>query len=82
MNKPISIILEELQSSLAKTIVDTGLSMYLVEPIVKDLYVNVVTVAEQQKQAERKQYEEALAKEAAEQEEKENSETEEIENIN
>ena len=82
MNKPISIILEELQDSLAKTIVDTGLPMYLVEPIVKDLYANVATVAGQQKQAERKQYEETLAKEAVEQEEKENCKTEETEDIN
>lgn len=61
MNKPISIILTEAKQSIAESINSTQLSPVLLEPIIKDLYIEIQQLAAQQYNTEKTEYEKSLS---------------------
>lgn len=62
MDKPLSLRLNELRQTLAQTINSAQLPLYLVEPIVKEIAIEVSSAAQQQADAEKAKYEEESAK--------------------
>ena len=48
MEKPISIILEELKQDIANSINNSQLPLAIIEPVMKDLYNEIVTLAQKQ----------------------------------
>ena len=63
MDKPISIILTEAKQKIAETINNTGLHPMLLEPILKEFYIEVQQAAIQQYNKEKTEYENSLSKE-------------------
>lgn len=63
MNKPISVILEDAKQSIVKTINELQLHPSLLEPIIKELYIEVQQQATIQYQKEKAEYEKSLKKE-------------------
>lgn len=61
MNKPISIILTEAKQSIAESVNSTQLSPVLLEPIIKDLYIEIQQLAAQQYNTEKTEYEKSLS---------------------
>ncbi len=60
MDKPISIILTEAKQEIAKTINNIGLHPMLLEPILKEFYLEVQQAALQQYRNEKTEYEKSL----------------------
>lgn len=60
--KPMSLLRKEFISNMVTLINESGLPLFVVEPILKDLYETVHNEAERLYQAEKTQYE-ALLKE-------------------
>lgn len=66
MNKPISLIREELIENIVGLINESNLPLFVVEPILKDLYLEVKNGAQQQLENDRQQYQSFLAESEAE----------------
>ena len=71
MDKPISIIIEEARNKLADTVNGLGLSPTILEPIIREMYVEIQQLQKQELAYDKKKYEEYLKT-------IENKETEEV----
>ena len=60
MNKPATIIREELIESIVRLINESGLPLFVVEPILKDLYLEVKEGARQQLERDKEQYQSSV----------------------
>lgn len=58
--KPISIIRKELIDTLTFAINDSHLPAFIVEPILKDMYLEIKSVAQKQYENDKAQYERSL----------------------
>lgn len=58
--KPISIVRQELIDTLASAINDSRLPAFIIEPILKDMYLETKSVAQKQYEYEKAQYEHSL----------------------
>lgn len=67
MNKPITVILAETKIKLADVINTSGLPPFMIEPILNVFLQETHIAAERQYEAEKLQYEQAIAKEQKEQ---------------
>lgn len=65
INKPMSIVREELISGIIGVINNSGLPLYFVEPILKELLNEVSEAAQKQINSEKIQYENAIKAQAA-----------------
>lgn len=63
MEKPISIRVQEFKENLVNTINNSGLIPIIVEPIIKDLYEQVVVQKDKQYEQDKLEYEKSLEKE-------------------
>lgn len=63
MNKPANLIVEETKENIVKTINESGLPPFLVEPILKDLYNQISILKQQELEQSKKQYEDSLKQE-------------------
>ena len=63
MNKPANLIVEETKENIVKTINESGLPPFLVEPILKDLYNQINILKQQELEQSKKQYEDSLKQE-------------------
>ena len=60
MEKPISLILRDTKLELAKICNDSQLPVYLLEPILKELYIEVNELTIRQIQEDEKMYKESI----------------------
>lgn len=60
MEKPISLITRETIMSITKTIEESGLPLIVLEPMIKDLYIQIQQAAIQQAKVEEEQYNKSL----------------------
>lgn len=60
MNKPTSIVREEFKNNLVNLINDSGLQMFIIEPILQSVLAEVRAVANAQLEMDKKRYEESL----------------------
>lgn len=60
MEKSIALILGEARQSIAEVINNTGLPPVLLEPIIKEFYIEIQNAAIQQYQKEKQEYENSL----------------------
>ena len=60
MNKPITIVREEVKEKIAEVINTSGLPAFVIEPIINDFLMEVRNVAKQQYEYDKYQYELAL----------------------
>lgn len=63
MNKPANLIVEETKENIVKTINESGLPPFLLEPILKDLYNQVSILKQQELEKNRQEYENSLKQE-------------------
>ena len=63
ISKPISMVLMELKEGLANQINNANLPLCLVEPIVKDLYMEVHNLSEAQTRKDIEEYNKAIENE-------------------
>lgn len=61
MDKPQSVVYEELRSGIAQLINDSGLPAFMVEPIMRDFVMELRDIARNQYETEKSQYESYLA---------------------
>lgn len=66
MDKPVTLIREELVENIVELINESKLPMFVLEPILKDIYLEVKNAARQQLENDREQYQSSLAKSNAE----------------
>ena len=64
INKPMSVAREELIQDITNGINNSGLPLFVVESILKDLLMEVSMVAKLQMETEKAQYEEMLKQQA------------------
>jgi hypothetical protein len=62
MNKPITVVYEDLKQKLANLINDSGLPAFIVESILRDYLNEVRIIVERQYKIDKAQYEESLLK--------------------
>lgn len=62
MNKPADLIVEETKEELTKIINKSGLPPFLIEPIVRDIYNQVIFLKQQELEKSKNNYEESLRK--------------------
>lgn len=77
MNKPASIIREELIGNIVGLINESNLPLFVIEPILKDLYLEVKDGARQQLESDRLEYQSSIAEsesEAVQKDDKKNKE--------
>ena len=60
MNKPITIIREEIKDKIAEVINTSGLPAFIIEPILSDFLIEVRNVAKHQYEYDKQQYELSL----------------------
>lgn len=60
ISKPITMVREELVTSLAFLINDSKLPPFIIEPILKDMYMEVRDIARQQLEMDKRNYAEAV----------------------
>ena len=65
INKPMSMVREELIQTITEGINNSGLPMFVIESILKEILMEVTIVSKQQMEAERAQYEEMLKEQAS-----------------
>ena len=65
MDKPLNILIEEGRINIAQAISNTKLPSYLLEPILKDIYNEIVFIKNEELRKAKKEYEESLKKEIA-----------------
>lgn len=61
MNKPITIVYEELKQDLANLINKSGLPAFVIEPMLQNYLNEIKTIAQKQYLADKEQYNEFLA---------------------
>lgn len=59
-NKPITMIIDETKSTIVNTINNSKLPAFILETIIKDIYMEVNQLAIQQANLEKQKYEEEL----------------------
>ncbi len=64
MNKPVSIIREEFKNDLINLINNSGLQLFIVEPILQEVFLEVRAAAKNQYELDKKRYEESLMAES------------------
>lgn len=69
MNKPLNLRVEEAKEEIVQTINSTGLPPFLVEPIVKDIYNEIVILKQNELQRSRLEYDKGLKEEKNEKDE-------------
>lgn len=74
MNKPVTIIIKETKIELANICNQSGLPSYMLEPILKELYLEAKELAKQQLKQDEEMYKAYLNKEKEETNQKQNSE--------
>lgn len=62
MNKPANLIVEETRENITKVINESGLPPFLIEPIVRDIYNQVIFLKQKELENSKKEYEESLKK--------------------
>ena len=62
MEKPTSLLLHEFKDNIVKTVNESKLPMFVMEPILRDLYISVKNEAERVYLLEKQKYEESLKK--------------------
>ena len=65
INKPMSMVREELIQTITEGINNSGLPLFVIESILKEILMEVTIVSKQQMEAERAQYEEMLKEQAS-----------------
>lgn len=65
MNKPMSVALREFKEKIVEDVNNSGLPLFAIEPILKDLLSVVQMESERVYQMEKKAYEESLKTEEA-----------------
>ena len=60
INKPITILREEFVTSMVSLINNSGLPLFYVEPILRDMLMDVNTAVKKQYEMEKAQYEQAI----------------------
>ena len=60
MEKPISIMIDETKTSLISMINNSGLPFWILEPMVKDIYQEIKTLAGNQLRIDKEQYNQFL----------------------
>lgn len=63
MEKPLSVTMTEIKTNIAKIINESGVPMYILEPIVRDIYEQICKVGNQQMEREAKEWEESQKEE-------------------
>lgn len=61
MDKPQSVVFEELKQGIAQMINDSGLPAFMIEPMIRDFLMEIRDVAKSQYEYEKKQYDAYLA---------------------
>ena len=61
MDKPLSMRLDELRKAIANVINEAKIPMYLVDPITRDIALEVSSAAKQQAEAEKAMFEKESA---------------------
>ena len=64
MNKPISIVREEFKQNMIELVNNSNLPMFVIEPIMNEILVEVRAVAKTQFELDKKRYEESLIADA------------------
>lgn len=64
MDKPITVAREEFIEALVKLVNESGLPMFAIEPILKDVAAEVKAASQKQYEEDKKQYEADKQKEA------------------
>jgi len=62
MEKPISMRIQEFKNSLVDLVNNSGLIPVIIEPIIKEIYMEVKTLGQQQFEKEKLEYEKFLQK--------------------
>lgn len=62
MDKPVTLIREELVEGIVGLINESKLPMFVLEPILKDIYFEVKNAARQQLENDKMQYQSSLSK--------------------
>lgn len=65
MNKPVSIVREEFKNDLINLINNSGLQLFIVEPIIQEVFMEVRSAAKTQLELDKKRYEESLMVESS-----------------
>lgn len=65
IEKPMSVAKEELNQTIVNVINNSGLPLFVIESMLKELLMEVSVVAKQQMEEEKAQYEQMLAKQSA-----------------
>ena len=63
MNKPITVVREEIKDKIAEVINSSGLPAFVIEPILNDFLIEVKNVVKHQYEYDKQQYEMALKNE-------------------
>lgn len=63
VNKPVNLMLEETKEKLSKIINESGLPVFIVELIIRDIYNQVSFLKQKELEKSKKDYEESLKKE-------------------
>ena len=63
MNKPTNLIVEETKENIVKTINESGLPPFLLEPVLKDLYNQISILKQQELEKSKQEYENSLNQE-------------------
>ena len=62
LNKPITIVRAEFVSNLTKLINESSLPPFIIEPILKDMYVEIRNIAQKQYESDKARYEQSKHK--------------------
>ena len=60
MNKPITIVYEDFKQNMINIINDSGLPMFMVEPVLQNCLSEVRAVMQRQQEMDKEQYEKSL----------------------
>ena len=64
LEKPVTVIRQELIETLVNTINNSGLPLVIIEPILKDIYLETKAALQRQYELEKMQYENGLKEKA------------------
>lgn len=74
--KPMSILLNEFKANIINNVNKAGLPLYLLYPILKDILNDVASIASQQEEQEKTQYEQTVQAEIRSKSEENNTDKE------
>lgn len=60
MNKPISMIIEEVKINIVNTVNESGLPPFILESILKDIYFETMNLSKQIAERDKAEYEKSL----------------------